>query len=137
MSQNDLLLSHSATCPPPTPRLTFHHLVLKVLTEEDGLVVDFDSFFAQFELFEDEEEELVEVVVVESHRSHVLGRQIQPLAFRYRVFHQSLEQRQESLACWKGKALWSKMEKHRQNSQSIIHCPTSEGVSEVSEQANE
>ena len=27
--------------------------------------------------------------------------------------------------------------KHRQNSHPIIHCPTSEGVSEVSEQANE
>ena len=27
--------------------------------------------------------------------------------------------------------------KHRQNSYLIIHCPTSEGVSEVSEQANE
>ena len=27
-------------------------------------------------------------------------------------------------------------EKHGQNSHSIIHCPTSEGVSEVSERAN-
>ena len=27
--------------------------------------------------------------------------------------------------------------KHRQNSHPIIHCPTSEGVSEVSERANE
>ena len=35
-------------------------------------------------------------------------------------------------------ALWSKIEKkHRQNSHPIIHCPTSEGVSEVSERANE
>ena len=34
-------------------------------------------------------------------------------------------------------ALWSKIEKNRQNSHPIIHCPTSEGVSEVSERANE
>ena len=33
--------------------------------------------------------------------------------------------------------LWSKIEKNRQNSHPIIHCPTSEGVSEVSERANE
>ena len=35
-------------------------------------------------------------------------------------------------------ALWSKIEKkNRQNSHPIIHFPTSEGVSEVSERANE
>ena len=35
-------------------------------------------------------------------------------------------------------ALWAKKEKkHRMNSHPIIHCPTSEGVSEVSEPANE
>ena len=33
--------------------------------------------------------------------------------------------------------LWSKMEKkHRQNSQLIIHIPTSEGVSEVSKRVS-
>ena len=36
------------------------------------------------------------------------------------------------------RSLWSKIEKKlRQNSHLIIHCPTSEGVSEVSERANE
>jgi len=30
-----------------------------------------------------------------------------------------------------------KRKKHRQNSHPIIHCPTSEGVSEVSERVNE
>ena len=35
-------------------------------------------------------------------------------------------------------ALWSiKEKKHRQNSHPIIHCPTSEGVSEVSERTSE
>ena len=34
--------------------------------------------------------------------------------------------------------LWSKIEKkHRQNSHPINHCPTSEGMSEVSERASE
>ena len=38
----------------------------------------------------------------------------------------------------KTEALWSKIEKkHRQNSRLIIHCPMSEGVSKVSERANE
>ena len=36
------------------------------------------------------------------------------------------------------RTLWSKTEKkHRQNSHLMIHFPTSEGVSEVSERANE
>ena len=35
-------------------------------------------------------------------------------------------------------ALWSKMgKKHRKNTHPTIHFPTSEGMSEVSEQANE
>ena len=34
-------------------------------------------------------------------------------------------------------ALWLKMKKNRQNTHLIIHFPTSEGVSEVSERASE
>ena len=33
-------------------------------------------------------------------------------------------------------ALWARIEKNRINSHPIIHCPLSEGVSEVSEQAS-
>ena len=41
------------------------------------------------------------------------------------------------MAAKRAGALWSKIGKNRQNSNPIIHCPTSEGVSEMSERANE
>ena len=43
----------------------------------------------------------------------------------------------QTLVCFSSCTMVENREKHRQNSHRIIHCPTSEGVSEVSERANE
>ena len=52
--------------------------------------------------------------------------------------HDHVDVSNATILHWLYDALWSKMKKkHRQNSHPIIHCPTSEGVSEVSERANE
>ena len=78
-----------------------------------------------------------------SKRAKSLDQLIQFNYFRFIIFYYSKvmflkfsiikDQRQLTVRT----PLWSIMEKNRQNSHLINYCPTSEGVSEVSERTNE